>query len=66
VAHCPDRSVESGLAIPEAPGALAYHFVQPDGVPAGKIGVETTLNAGETVASATSHEAVELQCDIFL
>jgi len=52
-------------AIPEAPGALAYHFVQANGVPAGKIGVETTLNAGETVAGATSHEAAELQCDIF-
>ncbi len=51
--------------IPEAPGALAYHFVQPDGVPAGKIGVQTTLQAGDTVAGATSHEAVELQCDIF-
>jgi len=52
-------------SIPEAPGALAYHFVQADGVPAGKIGVVTTLDAGETVAGATSHEAVELQCDIF-
>ena len=51
--------------IPEAPGALAYHFVQDNGVPAGKIGVETTRQAGESVASAASHEAVELQCDIF-
>ena len=51
--------------IPEAPGALAYHFVQDNGIPAGKIGVETTLKAGESVESATSHEAVELQCDIF-
>jgi len=51
--------------IPEAPGALAYHFVQPNGVPAGKIGVKTTLQAGESVESATSHEAVELQCDVF-
>jgi hypothetical protein len=51
--------------IPEAPGALAYHFVQDDGVPAGKIGVQTTLDAGESVESATSHETVELQCDIF-
>src|SRR5271165_3130746 len=51
--------------IPDVPGALAYHFVQPNGVPAGKIAVETTLQAGETVAGATSHEAVELQCDIF-
>jgi hypothetical protein len=39
--------------------------VQDNGVPAGKIGVKTTLDAGETVSSATSHEAVELQCDIF-
>lgn len=51
--------------IPEAPGALAYHFVQDNGVPAGKIGVKTTEKAGESVASATSHEAIELQCDIF-
>ncbi len=51
--------------IPEAPGALAYHYVQDDGVPAGKIGVTTTLDAHESVSSATSHEAVELQCDIF-
>jgi hypothetical protein len=51
--------------IPEAPGALAYHYVQDDGVPAGKIGVRTTLDAGESVESATSHEAVELQCDVF-
>ena len=35
--------------IPEAPGALAYHFVQDNGVPAGKIGVETTRQAGESV-----------------
>lgn len=52
-------------AIPEAPGALAYHFVQDNGVPAGKIGVKTTLGAGEDVSIATSHETVELQCDIY-
>lgn len=51
--------------IPEAPGALAYHYVQDDGVPAGKIGVRTTLDAGESVSVSASHEAVELQCDIF-
>lgn len=51
--------------IPEAPGALAYHYVQDNGVPAGKIGVCTTLDAGESVSSASSHETVELQCDIF-
>ena len=52
--------------IPEAPGALAYHYVDPDtGVPAGKIGVKVSRDAGESVSSATSHEAIELQCDIF-
>ena len=51
--------------IPEAPGALAYHYVQDSGVPAGKIGVNTTLKAGDSVSSAASHEAVELQCDIY-
>lgn len=51
--------------IPEAPGALAYHYVQDDGVPAGKIGVKTTLDAGESVSVSASHEAVELQCDVF-
>lgn len=51
--------------IPEAPGALAYHFVQDSGVPAGKIGVKVTQQAGDSVSSATSHETVELQCDIF-
>lgn len=51
--------------IPEQADALAYHFVQDNGIPAGKIGVQTTLAAGESVSSATSHEAVELQCDIF-
>jgi len=50
--------------IPEAPGALAYHTVE-KGVPTGRIGVLTTLKAHESVESATSHEAVELQCDIF-
>ena len=51
--------------IPEAPGALAYHDVDKNGVPYGKIGVGTTLNANESVSSAASHEAVELQCDIY-
>jgi hypothetical protein len=51
--------------IPEAPGALAYHYVEDNGMPAGKIGVNTTLQANESVSAAASHEAVELQCDIF-
>ncbi len=51
--------------IPEAPGALAYHDVDENGKPYGRIGVKTTLDAGETVSSAASHEAVELFCDTF-
>lgn len=51
--------------IPEAPGALAYHDVDKNGVPFGRLGVETTLKAGESVSGAASHEAVELQCDIY-
>ena len=27
--------------------------------------METTLKAGESISSATSHEAIELQCDIY-
>jgi hypothetical protein len=52
--------------IPEAPGALAYHYVDANtGMPAGKLGVKVTLDAGVTVSSTASHETVELQCDIF-
>lgn len=50
--------------IPEAPGALAYHDVDTNG-PYGKIGVQTTLDAGEDVCSAGSHEAFELFGDVF-
>lgn len=49
--------------IPEAPGALAYHDVDDTGRPFMKIGVETTLDAGDTVSSAVSHEACELEVD---
>jgi hypothetical protein len=51
--------------IPEASDALAYHDVADDGTPYGRLGVKTTLDAHETVQGAASHEAVELQCDIF-
>jgi hypothetical protein len=52
--------------VPEAPGALAYHYVdEKTGMPAGKIGVKVTQNAGVSLSSTTSHETVELQCDIF-
>jgi len=51
--------------IPEAPGALAYHDIDDDGTPYMKVGVTETLSNGDTISSATSHETVELQCDIF-
>lgn len=52
--------------INEAPGALAYHYVDDQtGKPAGKIGVKVTQNAGVSLSSTTSHETVELQCDIY-
>jgi hypothetical protein len=49
--------------IPEAPGALAYHDVGDDGIPYMRIGVHTTLNAGESVSAALSHEVLELLVD---
>jgi hypothetical protein len=51
--------------IPEAPGALAYHDVDDHGVPYIKVGVSETKKGGDTISSVTSHEAVELQCDIW-
>jgi hypothetical protein len=52
-------------SIPEAPGALAYHDVDGNGKPYIKVGVTDTLANGDSVSSATSHEMVELQCDIW-
>lgn len=51
--------------IPEAPGALAYHDVDANGHPYGRLGVNATLRAGESISSVVSHECVELQCDIY-
>ncbi len=51
--------------IPEAPGALAYHDVDNNGKPYGRIGVKTTLDSGASVSSAVSHEVVEYRVDPF-
>ncbi len=50
--------------IPEAPGALAYHDVTGD-VPYIKLGVNATLDAGETISAVLSHEAFEYLVDPF-
>jgi hypothetical protein len=52
-------------SIPEAPGALAYHDVDAHGTPYIKVGVNEVNKAGDTISSVTSHEAVEMQCDIW-
>jgi hypothetical protein len=52
-------------SIPEAPGALAYHDIDESGTPYIKVGVGETLKNSDTVSSTTSHETVELQCDIY-
>jgi hypothetical protein len=52
-------------SIPEAPGALAYHDVDKHGTPYIKVGVNEVAKAGDTISSVTSHEAVEMQCDIW-
>jgi hypothetical protein len=51
--------------IPEAPDALAYHSVDGRGTPFIRVGVTETLANGDTVSATTSHETVELQCDIY-
>jgi hypothetical protein len=47
----------------DAPGALAYHDLTPDGLPEAKVFVRTTLQAGELVSVAASHELVEMLVD---
>src|SRR2546430_1287645 len=39
---------------------LAYHELPPDGLPISKIFVRTTLNAGDQVGVAASHELAEM------
>jgi hypothetical protein len=52
-------------SIPEAPGALAYHDIDEDGTPYMKVGITETLSNGDAISTTTSHETVELQCDLY-
>src|SRR5215831_5490691 len=47
----------------DAPGALAYHDLTPDGLPLSKVFVKTTVDDGELVSVSTSHELVEMLVD---
>ena len=47
----------------DAPGALAYHDLTPDGFPIAKVFVKTTLKNKELVSVSASHELVEMLVD---
>ena len=47
----------------DAPGALAYHDLTPDGLPISKVFVKTTLDNKELVSVSASHELVEMLVD---
>jgi hypothetical protein len=47
----------------DAPGALAYHELTPDGLPIAKVFVRTTLQNGDLVSVSASHELVEMLVD---
>src|SRR3989441_4142579 len=47
----------------DAPGALAYHDLTPEGLPLSKVFVRTTVNAGQLVSVSASHELVEMLVD---
>jgi len=47
----------------DAPGALAYHDLTPDGFPLSKVFVKTILDDNSSVSVATSHELVEMLVD---
>ena len=47
----------------DAPGALAYHDLTPDGLPQSKVFVKTTLDNGDLVSVSASHELVEMLVD---
>ena len=47
----------------DAPGALAYHDLTPDGLPLSKVFVRTTINNGDLVSVSASHELVEMLVD---
>jgi len=47
----------------DAPGALAYHDLTPDGLPQSKVFVKTTLDNHDLVSVSASHELVEMLVD---
>lgn len=47
----------------DAPGALAYHDLTPDGFPVSKVFAKTILDDKQSVSVATSHELVEMLVD---
>ena len=47
----------------DAPGALAYHDLTPDGFPLSKVFVKTILDDRSSISVATSHELVEMLVD---
>jgi hypothetical protein len=47
----------------DAPGALAYHELTPDGLPISKVFVKTTLANHDLVSVSASHELVEMLVD---
>ena len=47
----------------DAPGALAYHDLTPDGFPLSKVFVKTIRDDNSSVSIATSHELVEMLVD---
>jgi hypothetical protein len=47
----------------DAPGALAYHDLTPDGFPLSKVFVKTILSDKSSLSAATSHELVEMLVD---
>ncbi len=47
----------------DAPGALAYHDLTPEGLPLSKVFVRTTIDDGELVSVSVSHELVEMLVD---
>lgn len=47
----------------DAPGALAYHDLTPDGLPLSKVFVRTTLENGDLVSISASHELAEMLVD---
>jgi hypothetical protein len=47
----------------DAPGALAYHDLTPEGMPLSKVFVRTTIKNGDLVSVSASHELVEMLVD---